>query len=175
MGWRVLRGQAGKKGVVTFNRPALTGQGPDREVRGDRNGPGRTWVGQTHTKALSEQWSGLSPNKSLLWLNSLKDTWNMTPGLCWHHHNYNTDLGGKKTKIPIERHVYPDCKPFKTVKFDKTVEHQLTDSGVNMYIVFESLLWFSTNAGRLHQSCGTLAESRNTTGRQRHKHELRTQ
>lgn len=42
-----LRAQEGKKGVVTFNRPALTGQGSDREVREDRNGPRRTWVGWT--------------------------------------------------------------------------------------------------------------------------------
>lgn len=54
MGWRVLRGQAGKKGVMTFNRPALTGQGPDRGVRGDRNGPGEDTGGADAHKRLSQ-------------------------------------------------------------------------------------------------------------------------
>ena len=39
MGWRVLRGHGGKKGVMTFNRPAPTGRGTDREVRG-----GQKWT-----------------------------------------------------------------------------------------------------------------------------------
>lgn len=80
---------------MTFNRLAPTDQGTDREVRGDRNGPGRTWVGQTHTKALSVQWSNLSPNKSPcnpLWLNFLKYTWNVTPGHWWHDLKYNRDF-----------------------------------------------------------------------------------
>lgn len=103
MGWRVLRGHRGKKGVVTFNRPAPTGQGTDWEV-GWEVGVGQKWTKEdmggadTHTKALSVQWSGLSPSKPpckhFIWINSLKCTWNMTLDHWWHHLKYNSGLRG---------------------------------------------------------------------------------
>lgn len=52
---QVIKGQMRKKGVVTFNCPALTGQISDREVNRGPNGP-KTWVGWTCTQKASQSW-----------------------------------------------------------------------------------------------------------------------